>query len=112
MSTAEADPRPRLWAFHRDGSIVGIVADSEEAAGRALRGGAAAIRLKSTPPLALAESAGTLVVVGVLDPTTPLLPGYRTHDQSMVTLEDQTGSRWALRPIRRGAENEELPARP
>lgn len=108
MSTDRTDAKPRLWAFHRDGALVGVVADTAEAAVRALRDGSVpSVRLKSTPPLAPGEGESALVAIGSVDETTALLPGYRTHNQSVVTLEDETGSRWALRPSPRGVVPDE-----
>ncbi len=99
MSSDDSGQKPRLWAFRSSEGVVGVLAPSEAAAALALaEGSATPVRLKSTPPLPPPDHPDAVVALGRIDDSTTLVPDFRPHDLSLITLEDESGARWALRP--------------
>jgi hypothetical protein len=88
-----------FWVFRRQGAIVGIGARSEEEAARMLReGGAGAVTLRASrlPLDDFAEH--DLVALGTIDLHTTLVEDYAAHDHAIVTLYDEGGGTWAMKP--------------
>jgi hypothetical protein len=88
-----------FWVFRRRGAIVGICARSEEEAAQTLReGGAGAVTLRASrlPLDDLPER--DLVALGTIDLHTSLVEDYAAHDHGIVTLYDEEGGTWAMKP--------------
>jgi hypothetical protein len=104
----DTNPRSRCWVFRHLRSILAVCAESEHAAAALVREGASSIVvLHANKPIPIADDREhePLLLLGSIDEETTLLDGYRPHDLSTITLSNESGATWALKPKPRGVRS-------